>query len=84
MLSEKMRVSELASSAFFHLFLTISLLCYFELFPVTGAGISLFLRLRIRESTTVSDSASDVAANIGWYEKYEFPCQRKSPVLLCL
>ena len=26
------------------------LLCYFELFPVTGAGINLFLRLRTRES----------------------------------
>ena len=47
-LSEKMRVFELASSSFFHL--TIFLLCYFELFPVTGAGINLFLLLRIRES----------------------------------
>ena len=49
-LSEKMRVFELASSSFFHLSLTIFLLCYFELFPVTGAGINLFLLLRIRES----------------------------------
>ena len=49
-LSEKMRVFELASSSFFHLFLTIFLLCYFELFPVTGAGLNLFLRLRTRES----------------------------------
>ena len=49
-LSEKMRLSELASSSFFHLLLTIFLLCYFELFPVTGAGINLFLRLRTRES----------------------------------
>ena len=60
-LSEKMRVFELASSSFFHLFLTIFLLCYFELFPifllcyfelfpVTGAGINLFLRLRTRKS----------------------------------
>ncbi|WP_301595638.1 hypothetical protein, partial [Mediterraneibacter glycyrrhizinilyticus] len=48
--SEKMRVFELASSSFFHLLLTIFLLCYFELFPVTGAGINLFLRLRTRES----------------------------------
>ena len=30
--------------------LTIFLLCYFELFPVTGAGINLFLRLRTRKS----------------------------------
>ena len=49
-LSEKMRLSELASSSFFHLLLTIFLLCYFELFPVTGAGINLFLRLRTRKS----------------------------------
>ena len=28
----------------------ISLLCYLKLFPVTGAGINLVLRLRIRES----------------------------------
>jgi hypothetical protein len=49
-LSEKMRVFELASSSFFHLFLTIFLLCYFELFPVTGAGINLFLHLRTCES----------------------------------
>ena len=49
-LSEKMMLSELASSSFFHLSLTIFLLCYFELFPVTGAGINLFLLLRIRES----------------------------------
>ena len=49
-LSEKMMLSELASSSFFHLLLTIFLLCYFELFPVTGAGINLFLRLRTRES----------------------------------
>ena len=41
-LSEKMRLFELASSSFFHLLLTIFLLCYFELFPVTGAGINLF------------------------------------------
>ena len=40
-LSEKMR---------FHLSLTIFLLCYFELFTVTGAEINLFLLLRIRES----------------------------------
>ena len=49
-LSEKMMLSELASSSFFHLLLTIFLLCYFELFPVTGAGINLFLRLRTRKS----------------------------------
>ena len=49
-LSEKMMLSERASSSFFHLSLTIFLLCYFELFPVTGAGINLFLLLRIRES----------------------------------
>ena len=49
-LSEKMRLSELVSSAFFHLYLAISLLCYLELFPVTGAGINLFLCLWIRES----------------------------------
>ena len=49
-LSEKMRVFELASSSFFHLSLTIFLLCYFELFPVTGVEINLFLLLRIRES----------------------------------
>ena len=48
--SEKMRVFELASSSFFHLLLTIFLLCYFELFPVTGAGINLFLRLRTHKS----------------------------------
>ena len=48
--SEKMRVFELASSTFFHFLLTILLLCYFELFPVTGAGINIFLRLRTRES----------------------------------
>ena len=49
-LSEKMRVFELASSSFFHLSLSIFLLCYFELFPVTGAGRNLFLPLRTRES----------------------------------
>ena len=42
--SEKMRVFELASSSFFHLLLTIFLLCYFELFPVTGAGINLLVK----------------------------------------
>ena len=45
-----MMLSELASSSFFHLLLTIFLLCYFELFPVTGDGINLFLLLRTRES----------------------------------
>ena len=49
-LSEKMRVFELASSSFFTCFFTIFLLCYFELFPVTGVGINLFLPLRTRES----------------------------------
>ena len=39
-LSEKKRLSELVSSAFLHLYLAISLLCYLELFPVTGAGIN--------------------------------------------
>ena len=53
-LSEKMRLSELVSSAFLHLYLAISLLCYLELFPVTGAGINLFLCLWIRESDCCS------------------------------
>ena len=63
-LSGKMRLFELASSAFFHLFLVIFLLCYFELFPVTGAGINLFLCLRIRESGGLPNCVSDFAWNI--------------------
>ena len=63
-LSGKMRLFELASSAFFHLFLVIFLLCYFELFPVTGAGINPFLCLRIRESGCLLGSVSDFVWNI--------------------
>ena len=60
-LSEKMRLSELASSSFFHLLLTIFLLCYFELFPVTGAGIN-----------PVYCCISDVFCTISQYDKSEF------------
>ena len=70
-LSEKMMLSELASSSFFHLLLTIFLLCYFELFPVTGAGINLFLRLRTRESGAVYYCISDVFRTISQYDKSE-------------
>lgn len=50
LLSKKMRLSELASSSFFYLFLNIFLLYYLKLFPVTGADINLFLLLRKRVS----------------------------------
>ena len=59
-------LSELASSSFFHLLLTIFLLCYFELFPVTGPGINLFLRLRTRKS---GRCISDVFCTISQYDK---------------
>lgn len=49
---EKRRLSELASSAFFHLYSAIFLLCYLKLFPVTGAGINFEIHLRIRESNS--------------------------------
>ena len=68
-LSGKMRLFELASSSFFHLFLTIFLLCYFELFPVTGAGINLFLPLRTCESDCC---ISNVFRTISQYEKSKF------------
>ena len=57
MLSEKMRLSELVSSAFFHLYLAISLLCYLELFPVTGAGINLFVLIFFSVCGYVSQTA---------------------------